>query len=216
MVEPRQCAGGSAGCSPHRFCNRPGPGGAFAFPHNADAHRRSLRRPRTIDGQVSGNRKHAGTALAVADKCFRASDATASSAFRGGDRLLAAAPVRPARRLGSGVSTCAPWDRGWLAGHPTTPTQAPQAGQRILADRSQPARLPGRQAVCSCRAAWVLDVRHTWPSARDLAQSPFCCAGLAVGLAGPLSVWVTGICRADRAGFACSGRQDLPGSERPG
>jgi len=35
-----------------------------------------------------------------------------------------------------GVSTCGPWDQGWLAGHPTTPTLTPQTEQRILADRS--------------------------------------------------------------------------------
>jgi hypothetical protein len=43
----------------------------------------------------------------------------------------------PGERGGrSGVSTCGPWDRGWLAGHPTTPTLTPQTEQRILADRS--------------------------------------------------------------------------------
>jgi hypothetical protein len=43
----------------------------------------------------------------------------------------------PSERGGrSGVSTCGPWDRGWLAGHPTTPALTPQIEQRILADRS--------------------------------------------------------------------------------
>jgi hypothetical protein len=41
----------------------------------------------------------------------------------------------PARRFGSGVSTCGPWERGWLPGHPTTPALPPRTEQFIVAGR---------------------------------------------------------------------------------
>jgi hypothetical protein len=103
----------------------------------------------------------------------------------------------PGKRGGrSGVSTCGPWDRGWLAGHPTTPTLTPQTSNASSQTAPNQAAF-WAAAVCPCRAPQVLDVNHTWPSARDLAlsQSQDCCAGLAADLAGPLSVRVIDIHR---------------------
>jgi hypothetical protein len=69
----------------------------------------------------------------------------ATDAVLAGHLGVSDADIRDARRTWGPVwrQYCGPWDRGWLAGHPTTPTLTPQTEQRILADRSQPSCLLG-------------------------------------------------------------------------